>query len=206
MIDESHANMNGMRKITSYIGKYLDEVNGITDHRKEPAYQNWNEKVNEWQAREKQRFLETDLYLGLSMIQNLDADAIVFMRGNSQALQDIMVQELMMQLSGAAGVTEAAKCGGPYLLIKNSSDENMPIQEFAGEQQIEFFESILGDTEYIGVKEFGAIYADGNLEHNYLNMEEHYTAEVQILILNQEGEVMHHLIYNPNWKRMVEVQ
>lgn len=206
MFDESHVNMNGMRKLTSYMGKYLEEVDGIIDHRDNAAYQNWNEKVNQWKEIEEQRLMEKDLYLELSMIQNLDVSTIVFMRGNSKALTDNMVQELVKQLTGTTGIMEAAECGGPYMLMKDSNNGSRKIQEFVGEQQIESFESILGDTEYIGIKEFGAIYVDGNLEHNYLNMEEHYNSDIQILILDREGEIIINLCYDLYWDDMQRVK
>lgn len=206
MFDESHANMNGMRKITSYVGKYICEVERITDHRNDLSYQKWNEKVNQWQESERQRLLEQDLYLELSMIRNLDVSTIIFMRGNSKALTDNMVQELVMQLTGTTEITEAAKSGGPYMLMKDSNNESRRIQEFVGEQQIESFDSILGDTEYIGIKEFGAIYVDGNLEHNYLNMEEHYNSDVQILILDRKGEIKINLCYDLYWDDMQRVK
>lgn len=206
MFDESHANINGMSKLTSYVGKYISELECIRDHRMDSDYHNWNDKVEKWYRNETQKMLaEKDLYLELAMIQSLKANAIVFMRGDSQALQDAMVQELVMQLAESQGILEAAEAGGPYLMIRDTSGEEAKIQEFIAEQQIESFESILGDTEYIGVKAFGAIYVDGNLEHNYLNMEEHYNSEVQILILENDGNVLEHLIYDPNWENAVRV-
>ena len=203
MFDEGHANNSGMRKLTSYVGKYLCEVAGITDHRQDPAYQAWGELVSQWQTDEIQRLLgEKELYVELSMINNLNANAIVFMPGNSSALQDSMTQELVMQLAGTTAVLDAAAQGGPYLLIRDATSGVMQKQEFVGEQQIESFMSILGDTHYIAMKEFSAIYVDGNLEYNYLDMEDHYESEVQVTILGQAGEVMSRLYYDPVWNYM----
>lgn len=205
MCDETHVNNNGMRKLTSFLGKYLCEIEGIEDRRQDPAYQIWNDKVSLWQGSEIQRVLnESDLYLELGMIHNLNANAVIFMRGNSQALQDSLVQEFLMQLAGSTAVLEAAKCGGPYLLIRDATSGVMQIQEFVGEQQSESFRSIFGDTYYIALKDFAAIYVDGNLEYNYLDMEKHYTSEVQISIMGQEGEIMSRLFYDPNWNYMVK--
>ena len=38
MFDGIHANANGMRKITSYVGKHLCEIEGIEDHRNDEDY------------------------------------------------------------------------------------------------------------------------------------------------------------------------
>ena len=203
MFDEGHANNSGMKKLTSFVGKYLCEVDGIVDHREDPQYQQWEELVSQWRAEENQRVLsESKLYLELSMIYNLDSNGIIFMPGNSSALQDNTVQKLIMQLAGSNAVLTAAEQGGPYLMIRGGSSGTMQVREFVGEQQVESFESILGDTHYIGLKNFGAIYVNGDLENNYLNMEELYETEVQIIILGQDGEVMSKLYYDPVWNDM----
>lgn len=203
MFDEGHVNNGGMKKLTSFVGKYLCEVDGIMDHREDPEYQKWEELVSKWQEDEHQRVLsESDLYLELSMIHNLDSNGIVYMPGYSSALQDDTVQKLIMQLAGTEAVLSAAEQNGPYLMIRDSSSGTMQVQEFVGEQQIDSFASILGDTCYIGLKNFGAIYVDSNFENNYLNMEEHYETQVQIVILGQDGEVMSKLYYDPVWNDM----
>ena len=203
MFDGIHANVNGMRKITSYVGKYLCKVEGIEDHRQDPAYQAWGELVSRWQGEEIDRLLnEGDMYIELGMIQNLNANSIIFMRGNSPALQDVMVQKFIMQLSGTTAILDAAASGGPYLLIRDATGGTMQIQEYIGEQQIESFPTILGDTHYIAMKPFSAIYVDGNMEYNYLDMEEHYDSSMQITILGQAGEIMSRLYYEPNWNDM----
>lgn len=203
MFDEGHANTSGMRRLTSYVGKYLLEVDGIVDHREDSDYQPWKDLVNKWQEEETQRLLgESELYLELSMIHDLEANSIVFLPGNSSALQDDIMQKLIMRLAGSVSVLTAAEQGGPYLMIRDGSSGIMQVQEFVGEQQVESFESILGDTHYIGLKNFGAIYVNGDLENNYLNMEEHYETEVQIIILGQDGEVMSKLYYDPVWNDM----
>ena len=50
------------------------------------------------------------------------------------------------------------------------------------------------------MNEFGAVYINEDYENNYLNMEEHYNDDVQILILGQNGEVISQLYYNADWK------
>lgn len=203
MFDEGHANTSGMRKLTSYVGQYLRKVDGIVDHRGDKEYQTWENLVSQWQGEEIQRLLgEPDLYLELNMIYDLNASGIIFMPGNSSSLQDNIIQKLIMRLAGSDAVLRAAEQDGPYLMIRDGSSGVMQIQEFVGEQQIDSFESILGDTCYIGLKNFGAVYVDGNFEDNYLNMEEYYETQVQVVILGQDGEVMSKLYYDPVWNDM----
>lgn len=203
MCDSGHANNSGMRKLTSYVGKYLCEVKGIVDHRQDPAYQQWADLVSQLQTEEIQRLqTETNLYLELNMINDLNANAIIFMRGTSSVLQDKTVQQLISRMTGTTAVVDAANVGGPYLLIRDGSSGIMQVQEFVGEHQVDSFSSILGDTCYIGMKNFGAVYVDGNFENNYLNMDEYYETQVQIIILGQDGEVMSKLYYDPVWNDM----
>ena len=82
---------------------------------------------------------------------------------------------------------------------KNGQIQN---REFSGAIQPDTFPTALGDTTYIGLSNYAAIYADGDQENNYLNMEEHYYADVQIIILGAEGEVMAKLYYDPVWNEM----
>ena len=203
MFDEGHANHSGMRKLTSFVGSYLCGVEGIEDHRGDLEYQYWQDLVGQWQAEEIKRLLgEENLYLELSMINDMNASGIIFLPGNSSSLQDKIIQKLIMRLAGSDMVLEAVEQDGPYLMIRDGSSGVMQIQEFVGEQQIDSFESILGDTCYIGMKNFGAVYVDNNFENNYLNMEEQYETEAQIIILGQGGEVMSKLYYDPVWNDM----
>ena len=54
-------------------------------------------------------------------------------------------------------------------------------------------------TSYVG--EY-LLEVEGDLENNYLSMEEYYEREVQIVILDQDGEVMSKLYYDPVWNDM----
>lgn len=203
LFDEVHANVSGMIRVTSFVGEYLCEVEGVVDHRMDSKYQAWGNLVKRWKAEDTQRLLgESDLYLELSMLHDLEANSIIFIPGNSASLQDDIIQKLIMRLSGSDFVLTAAEQGGPYLMIRDGSSGTMQIQEFVGEQQIDSFSSILGDTCYIGLKNFGAIYENGDFENNYLNMEEYYETQIQIIVLGQDGEVLSKLYYDPVWNDM----
>ncbi len=209
MCDDTHLNANGMRKVTSHIGAQLSGLDTVTDHRGEEGYGFWEAKVSSWQAEEINRLLqEENLYLALSRIQQVNASAILFMPGGSPALHDPMVKRLIRQLTGGSSlIDEAAEGNGPYLLIRDSvasEDGQLLKREFAGTVQPETFPSVLGATDYIGLPDFGAVYRDGDWENNYLNMEEHYDADVQIIILGAQGEVMARLYYEPTWNETKE--
>lgn len=204
MSDDTHLNANGMRKVTAYIGSVLKETCALPDHRADTAYTVWNEKASVWQADEIRRLSEEpDLYAELGAIQNVNASVVLYMRGDSKAIHDSMVRRFVKQLTGSAVIDEAVQANGPYLLIRDASgtvSDNPVNYEFAGEAQPEAFDTLLGQTTYIGLPDFGAVYVNGDYENNYLDMEAHYNDEVQILILGQQGEVIGRLYYDADWK------
>lgn len=210
MCDDTHVNSNGMRKITSYIGEFLAKNMNLEDHRNDPAYIVWAEKVNLWQQGEIELlFANQNLYQKLGQIQNTSANVVIFMPGGSQALQDILVRRYIKQLTGTTVVDEAATVTGPYLYIRDTTDViNSGVKniEFAGEVQPDVFSSILGDVTYLGLNNFGAVYVDGDLENNYLDMEKYYLTEMQILILDENGGVIQHFVYDPAWDDMRVVE
>ncbi|MCM1135977.1 MAG: hypothetical protein NC400_10430 [Clostridium sp.] len=204
MSDDTHLNANGMRKMTSYIGSVLKNACGLSDHREEADYVKWQEKVGEWQASEIHKVsTQTDLYTELGEIQNMNASAVIFMRGDSKAIHDSLARRFIKQLTGSAVIDDALAANGPYLLIRDASGrtgEAVVNCEFGGENQTEGFETLLGTTSYIGLRDYGAIYVGEDYENNYLDMEEHCNDEVQILILGQQGEVISRLYYGSDWR------
>lgn len=210
MCDDTHVNNNGMRKITSYLGEFLANNTELEDHREDAAYKVWNEKVDLWQQGERELlFGEQNLYQKLAQIQNTSANAVIFMPGGSQALQDELVRKFIKQLSGTDVVDNAAAVTGPYLYIRDTTDiMNSGIKhiEFAGEIQPQPFDSLLGEVNYLGLNNFGAVYVNEDFENNYLDMEKHYLTEIQILLLDESGNVMQHFVYDPVWENMKIVE
>ena len=42
-------NFKGARKVTAYLGKYLDKHYSLPDHREDPAYDSWNQDLIEYE-------------------------------------------------------------------------------------------------------------------------------------------------------------
>lgn len=204
MSDDTHLNGNGMRKMTTYIGSVLQDMCALPDHRADASYAAWETRAAQWQSDEIwQLCVQPDFYTELGAIQNINASVVLYMRGDSKAIHDDTVRRFVKQLTGTSVIDEAALANGPYLLIRDASGSvsETPVHyEFAGEAQPEPFATLLGETEYIGMMNFGAVYVNGDYENNYLDMEEHYNDEVQLLILGQQGEVIGRLYYDAEWK------
>lgn len=204
MSDDTHLNVNGMYKVTSYIGGKLREVFELPDHREDDNYAKWKEKADQWRTSEVYKLAnQSDLYTELGEIQYLGASTIIFMRGDSKALHDSLVRRFIKHLTGTEVIEEAFSENGPYLLIRDTSGRmsDVPvIYEFSGETQVEGMETFLGSTTYIGVKDFAAVYVNEDYDNNYLDMEEHYYDDIQIIILGQQGEVISHLCFDTKWQ------
>ncbi|EOS78018.1 hypothetical protein C819_00634 [Lachnospiraceae bacterium 10-1] len=204
MSDDTHLNANGMYKVTSYIGGKLKEAYGLPDHREDDAYAGWKERADQWRAAEIDKLAnQSDLYAELGEIQYLGASAIIYLRGDSKAIHDSMVRRFIKHLTGSEVIEEAFLENGPYLLIRDTSGRmsNVPvIYEFSGETQVEGVNTFLGPTTYIGLKDYAAVYVNEDFENNYLDMEEHYYDDVQIIILGQQGEVISHLCFDSKWQ------
>lgn len=200
MSDDTHLNANGMRKMTSYMGSMLRDIYALPDHRGDSNYEAWQAKAEEWQLSEIDRLCgQTDLYAKLGDIQNINASAVIFMRGDSKAIHDSLVRRFIKQLTGSEIIDNALAANGPYLLIRDASGRisgTPAYYEFGGEAQPDSFETLLGMTTYVGLYNFGAVYVNEDYDNNYLDMEEHYNDDVQILILGQQGEIISRLFYS----------
>lgn len=202
MNDDSHLNANGMRKMTTYIGGTLKNLYSVPDHRCDAQYEMWDRKVAEWYDKENSgMYSEKDLYTVLGQIQNMNTSCLIFLKGESKALYDATIRRFVRQLTGTTVIDEAYNQNGPYMLLLDATNlADRRIYEFAGEAKPDKFETILGTTTYIGLKEFAAVYVNEDFDNNYLNMEEHYGDEVQIVLLGKDGEVVSKLYYSAGWK------
>ena len=192
MADDSHLNISGMYKVTDYFGRLLSQEYGLEDHRIDNDAEVWSELLDGWQNRQVRRLLDAnDLYACLSRIYTVNASAVIYLRADSKALHDTMVREKIFELTGSKLVEDAAVMNGPYILIRDRSMNGPEDTEFSGAYSIpDSFPTILGDTIYIGFTDFAALYNDGVLENNLLDMDEQYRSDAQILILGQDGEII----------------
>ncbi len=198
--DPGHLNVGGMNRVSAYLGKWLSDNEGdiLTDHREDSSYSRWSERVLQSHEAETY-FVESsdNAYSGLiSLYDETTFDYIVYIKGNSSAYSNITLLQLIEELSGTTEVETAAAVGGPYLLLHGVAD-GADIMEISGDQQPAPFGSKLGSITYFGLHDFAAIYVNGDMDNNLLDMSEHYNDDVQILLINKDtGEVYSHLCFS----------
>lgn len=105
MYDSFHLNPSGARKVTDYIGEYLVENCGLTDHRQDEAYAHWSadyERYEEFKIVNLNQAESVYDYLMLLQDKNLSCDISV--RKNSAYLEDAEFLALLQNI----GITDVS--------------------------------------------------------------------------------------------------
>jgi len=63
-----HLNYSGAKKVTKYIGDYIDKKHKLKDHRKEKGYEKWEEDLEKY--KEKTEKMEKDFYNNINKKDN----------------------------------------------------------------------------------------------------------------------------------------
>lgn len=198
--DSGHLNVGGMNRVSAYLGKWLNENEGsiLTDHRGDSFYSRWTDRVVQSHEAESSLVESSDNAYSalLTLYDETTFDYIVYIKGNSSAYTNVAFLQLVEELSGTTEVETAAAVGGPYLLLHGVAD-GADILEISGDQQPAPFGSVLGNITYLGLHDFAAIYVNDDTQNNFLDMNEHYNDDVQILLINKDtGEVYSHLCFS----------
>ncbi len=203
MSDETHVNEFGMYKITSYIGERLREHECLSDNRQKEGYELYSGAVDKWQSERVNNLLtQKNLYMALGYADMLDANIVMYLRGGSDALYDGYIRRQIKKLSGTDAIEMAKEAGGPYVLVKEKDPETLKelLFERGGESSESGIPVIGGVGEYIGLKDFGAFYINGDYDSNLFDMDDRYHTDVQMLILGQDGEVLSSKYFDVDWK------
>lgn len=213
--DHGHLNVTGTEKVTATLGTLLQSYYGadygsrnqlLTDHRGDPAYAFWQERVDSY-ARERasMRMDQPDLYAQLNLINRDDVSSVVFVRFNSDAMKDEGVSHLIENLRRNS-LTSVARSGAPlmnligedesYLLVRDASSG--AVMESVGTTAFSMARTGLGTLTYAPQDIYCALTSDAAPEDNLLDMETHYDADVQIIIYDNSGEILSHRCYYMN--------
>lgn len=114
-----HLNSAGARKITEYIGDYIVEHYGISDHRGEEAYQNWDRDFVLYTEKKNDELrAQEDLYHYL-MLLNHDAVDAALLVNDAALFEDPIAAEL---LSGLGVETDTLSENTKLILIRNGGE------------------------------------------------------------------------------------
>lgn len=184
-----HLNGSGGRKVTDYLGEYIDCHYEIADHRGEAAYSGWEEDYRRYTDYKLQRMsmLEAlDKYL--MMLADPAFDCCVYINGEADVWSvDERYMPLAENLSGgrAKRLKEAAASGEDYFLVLDH--QKGQVRESVGEEKLQT-ECSFGQVRYETGKDGSrALYLQDG-EENYLHVTpQGDEAAVQIVVIDREN-------------------
>lgn len=168
---DSHLNGSGGRKVTSYIGRYIEAHYEIADHRAEEDYAGWNDDYRRY----------TEYKLGI--MENLESlDKYLMMCADPAFDYSIYVN----------GKDNIWKQNRLYLpLLDNISSGRVKCLEQAAASESDYL-MIVKKEETGGCQEFQGEEARMMAMHYFPEMTEDDSAAVQILVMDgEDGRVLH---------------
>lgn len=187
--DDSHLNGSGGRKITEYIGGYIDRHYDIADRRDEEAYSGWNEdyvRYTNYKLGVMESLESLDKYL--MMLTDPSFDCCIYVNGRADVWQkNEMYMPLVENISGkrAERLEEAVNSGEDYFLVLDG--QNGEIYECVGEEGLQT-ECVFGQVNYETGEDGGKrLFLQGG-EENYLHVTPQGSkAAVQIVAIDRES-------------------
>lgn len=187
--ESSHLNGSGGRKVTAYLGQYLDQHYELADHRGEDAYSDWDgdyRRYTDYKLERMNSLESLDKYL--MMLADPAFDCCIYVSGRADVWQkNDIYMPLVENISGkrAEKLLEAATSGEDYFLLLDG--QNGKIYECVGEEGLDVrcdFGRVSYETEADGEKR---LLLQGG-EENYL----HVTPQggkvaVQMVVFDRES-------------------
>lgn len=184
-----HLNGSGGRKVTNYLGAYIDQNYEIADHRGEEAYSGWDEdyrRYTDYKLELTSSLEALDKYL--MMLADPAFDCCVYINGEADVWsRDEKYLPLVANLSGerAERLEEAAASGEDYFLVLDRKKGRL--YECVGEESLQT-ECSFGQARYEAGEDGAKTLYLQDGEENYLHMTaQGAEAAVQIVVIDREN-------------------
>lgn len=192
----SHLNPSGARKVTEYMGAYIQETYGIKDRREDPQYASWHEDYEAYTVH-KIDLIEEQQELDNALMLHYDKNisTCIFVKEGSAILQDERMQNLIKNVSPYEELTQleaAATAGSAYfVLIDNGWCK---VWESVGGEALSEVNTTFGNLSYSSDEGNPALFIQGT-EENYLQGGED-APDVQIVTINRlTGQIVYKAAY-----------
>jgi hypothetical protein len=190
----SHLNASGARKVTDYLGDYMQTTYGITDHRGTAEYAAWDEDYADYLAYKTEKLQEKEsLKNYLMLLADKDYSFCIYVKNDSGMWKDeVPYGELFENLAWGNpldGLSEAIEQGKEYLVVVDNDAGN--VIECVGEETLKEAASF-GTISYAAEDDHKSLYI-GEDETNYMmeQFEDGGTPDVQILVFdNMNGNLI----------------
>ena len=195
LADAGHLNALGSKKVTGYLGDYLDGMLDLPDHRGDIEYARWQEFSDEYEnsltdMSEGNEGLYSQL-LTLALVGD-KKDFCISVRGGSMSYADKVLYRSLKTLGAADQLDSAVLNSSSYFLISDHGN----IYEYAGDMEDAVSISTSEcDISYRGVSDIYRILNIGeDTENNLLYSDDMAFADIQIMFF-EDGQLTSHQYY-----------
>lgn len=96
----SHLNGSGGKKISAYLGQYIQDNYQIMDHRDDPTYASWHNDYQEYVEHKMQLLRdETAIENYLMLLRDKDTTCQIYIRADSCLLDNMLIQNLLKNIA-----------------------------------------------------------------------------------------------------------
>ena len=196
--ENSHLNPSGARKITKYLGEYLQSEYDIPDRRGEAEYAHWNEDYEEYSEDKWEAIVnaKNDPWTYLSLLHDSNLDVCLFFNGDSEMIGWGTPPKLVENITNLNRFQTASDEKQDYLLI--FEQQSNTTFEYVGQEAVINRHTSFANITYTsrGEDEIRELYLDDS-ETNYLLNEDGTMAEIAIVSFDKNtGEMVDYVRFN----------
>lgn len=197
--DDSHSHLNasGARKVTDYLGNYIQENYHIKDRRDDEQYASWNKAYKDY-SDYRIEFItkQTSLDSALMLHNDHNLNTCIYVKENSEILQDERMVKLIKNVSPyvePVKLETAIQNGSEYFLVVDNGWCN--IWESVGGEPLTELGTTFGSLSFEGGNGNGKLQIQ-DLQENRLVEGTDVVPDVQIITINRlTGEIVNRAAY-----------
>lgn len=191
----SHLNASGARKVTEYLGNYMQTECGVPDHRGEAEYESWDEDYANYSAYKVERLQSREsLKNYIMLLADKNYSYCLWVKSDARIWNDDpQYKELILNLAWGNALNklpDAIEQQKDYFLVVDNGAGK--VWESAGDEELKNMEASFGTLAYLTKEDNKQLYLGENAE-DYLieEYEDGGTPEVQIVVIdNTNGMIV----------------
>ena len=202
----NHLNASGGRKVTKFLGKYIQDNYYVPDRREEQQYNDWNEDYIEY-ANEKWEAIrnsKADMLSYLSLLYDENLDVCLFFNGESEMIYWETPPKLVENIADLERFQDACNRRKDYFMIVDRGLNK--VTEFLDSEHADRQSTSFGEIKYTMHDEnsMRGLYINGG-DTNYLLNGNGTLAEIAIVCFDKKtGELVDSVKFNRNVNILAE--
>ncbi len=196
----SHLNASGGRKVTKFLGKYIQDHYAIPDRRGEARYDGWYDDYLQYTSVkwETLRNIKADMLSYLSLLYDENLDVCLFFNGESEMIYWGTPPKLVENIATLQRFQKASDERIDYLMVSDRGWGN--VTEYLDTENVRQQNTSFGTIQYTKRDENGirGLYINGG-ETNYLLNNNGTLAEIAVVAFDKKtGELVDSVRFNRN--------